>query len=177
VKRILVCGFGNLYRRDDGVGRAVVNKVRERLGRAPLSPLDDGFNELGRSVDTVALHQLVPEMAEIVAGYDLVIFVDAHVADLSTLLREERIAPAYRPTSFVSHQAHPAMVLELAEKMYGRAPQTVMLSLPGYDFDFGEGLSAETCSLVPSAVNHIVELSVNGLSGDKHNHLDAPTKR
>lgn len=177
MKRILVCGFGNLYRRDDGVGRAVVNRVREQLGRAPLSHLDDGFNELEQSVDTVVLHQLVPELAELVADYDLVVFVDAHVADLSKLLREERITPAYRSTSFVSHQTHPATVLELAEKMYGCAPQAVMLSLPGYDFDFGEGLSTETRSLVPSAVNHIVELSVNGPSGDKHNHLDTSTKR
>ena len=177
MKRTLVCGFGNLYRRDDGVGRAVVNKVRERLGHASLHPLDDGFNELGRSIDTIALHQLVPEMAEIVADYELVIFVDAHVADLSQLLREERIVPAYRSTSFVSHQTHPAMVLELAEKMYGHAPQAVMLSLPGYDFDFGEGLSAETCSLVSSAANRIVELSANSLPGDKHNHVGAPTKR
>jgi hydrogenase maturation protease len=177
VKHILVCGFGNLYRRDDGVGRAIVNGVRERLGRAPLNPLDDGFNELGRSVDTVVLHQLVPELAELVADYDLVIFVDAHVADLSQLLCEERVTPAYRSASFVSHQTHPATVLELAEKMYGRAPQAVMLSLPGYDFDFGEDLSAETRALVPSAVNHIIELSANNRSGDKHNHVDAPIKR
>jgi hydrogenase maturation protease len=161
VKRTLVCGFGNLYRRDDGIGRAVVNGVREQLGRAPLDPLDDGFNELGRPVDTVVLHQLVPELAELVADYDLVIFVDAHVADLSKLLREEHIMPAYRSTSFVSHQTHPATVLELAEKMYGRAPQAVMLSLRGHDFDFGEGLSPETFSLVLPAVNRIIELAAN----------------
>jgi hydrogenase maturation protease len=177
VKRTLVCGFGNLYRRDDGIGRAVVNRVREQLGHAPLNPMDDGFNELGRPVDTVVLHQLVPELAELVADYDLVIFVDAHVADLSQSLREERITPAYRSTSFVSHQTRPATVLELAEKMYGRAPQAVLLSLPGYDFDFGEGLSAETRSLVPSAVNHIIKLSANSRSDDKHNHVDAPIKR
>jgi hydrogenase maturation protease len=161
VKHILVCGFGNLYRRDDGAGRAVVNEVRKQLGHAPLAPLDDGFDDLGRTIDTVMLHQLVPEMAEIIADYDLVIFVDAHVADLFQLLHEEYVAPAHCSATFVPHQTHPATMLQLAEKMYGHAPQAMMLSLRGHDFDFGEGLSPETLSLVPLAVNRIMALSAN----------------
>lgn len=160
--RVLVLGFGNLYRRDDGVGRVVVNGVRARLGRAPLDALGDGFDGLGRSVDTAVLHQLVPELAETVADYDLVIFVDAHVAGVAEPLREERIGPLCRSSSFVSHQTHPAMVLDLAEKMYGQAPAAVMLSLRGHDFDFGEGLSPETAALVPLAVERVLELSTAG---------------
>jgi Ni,Fe-hydrogenase maturation factor len=143
----------------------VVNRVRERLGQAPLGPLDDGFNELGRSLDTVVLHELVPEMAEVVADYALVIFVDAHVADLPKLLREEHVASAYSSPSFVSHRTNPAMVLELAERMYGHAPKAIMLSLRGHDFDFGEGLSSETAVLVPPAVERILELSTDESSG------------
>jgi hydrogenase maturation protease len=154
--KALVLGFGNLYRRDDGVGRAVVNGVRERLGRAPLLPLDDGFYALGCPVDTLVLHQLVPELAETVADYELVVFVDAHVADVPELLREEHIEPAYCSSSFVTHQTHPATVLELAEKICGHAPRAVMLSLRGHDFDFGEGLSSETAALVPLAVDRIL---------------------
>lgn len=162
--KALVLGFGNLYRRDDGVGRAVVNGVRERLGRAPLVGLDDGFDELGYPVDVVVLHQLVPELAEMIAGYDRVIFVDAHAADLLEPLREEWIVPAYRSSSFVSHQTHPATMLELAEKLYGRAPEGVMLSLRGHDFDFGEGLSPETTALVPLAVEQVLGLLLDGFS-------------
>ena len=53
--RTLVAGFGNLYRRDDGVARYVVNALRERLGRAPLDEMDDGFGDVGHAVDTVVL--------------------------------------------------------------------------------------------------------------------------
>ena len=160
--KALILGFGNLYRRDDGVGRAVVNGVRERLGQAPLVGLDDGFDGLGQPVDAVVLHQLVPELAETVAEYDRVIFVDAHVADLPELLHEERIEPAHCPASFISHQTHPATMLELAEKMAGRAPEGLMLSLRGHDFDFGEGLSPETAALVPLAVERVLGLLAGG---------------
>lgn len=155
--RVLVAGFGNLYRRDDGAGRAVVNALRAALGRPPLEPLDDGFDDLGRPVDTVVLHQLVPELAETLADYALVIFVDAHVGSVPELLREERLAAAYQ-TPFVSHNTPPATVLALAQQLHGRAPEAVLLSLRGYDFDFGEGLSEGTAALVPQTVVRIQQL-------------------
>ena len=159
MKHTLVCGFGNLYRRDDGAGRAVVNALRKRMGRVPLSTMDDGFDDLTRSVDTVVLHQLVPEIADTVADYDLVIFVDAHVPDLPDPLHEEPITPADRAPSFVSHQTPPGVLLDLAQRMYGHTPHAVMLSLRGYDFDFGEGLSPQTAALVPVAVERIMSLA------------------
>jgi hydrogenase maturation protease len=156
--RVLVAGFGNAYRRDDGVGRVVVNRVRERVGRPPLDIMDDGFEDLGHAVDTVVLHQLVPELAETLAEYDLVIFVDAHVGAVEAPIHEERLAVSYR-TPFVSHQCHPSTVLALTQQMHGRAPEAVLLSLRGHDFDFGEGLSERTVALVPEAVARIMALA------------------
>lgn len=155
--RVLVAGFGNVYRRDDGVGPAVVNGLRVALGLPPLGPLDDGFDALGAAVDTVVLHQLVPELAELVADYDLLIFVDAHVGNLPEDIREEALESTYTQP-FVSHQLHPSTVLALAQQLYGRAPRAVLLSLRGHDFDFGEGLSEETAALVPRAVARMAAL-------------------
>ena len=152
-------GFGNLYRRDDGVGRVVVNRVRERLEREPLDPMDDGFEELGHPIDTVVMHQLIPELAETFADYELVIFVDAHVgSSISEPLHEERLEIEYR-TPFVYHQTHPSTVLALAEQMNGRAPEAVLISLLGHDFDFGEGLSDQTEALVKPAVARVLRLA------------------
>lgn len=150
----LVVGFGNPYRRDDGVGRAVVDALRRELGQPALDPLDDGFAELGREVDTVVAHQLVPELAELLGRYALAIFVDAHVGEGSEPLCEKLIAPISH-TSSVSHHLHPGTLLDLAQRIHGRAPRGVLLSLKGHDFEFGDGLSAETASLVPSAVARI----------------------
>jgi len=66
--RVLVIGYGNPSRRDDGVGLAVVNHLRERLGKAPLIEGEDGFNELGGDADTLFLQQLNPELSETLAG-------------------------------------------------------------------------------------------------------------
>jgi len=158
LKRTLVAAFGNVYRRDDGAGRAVVNALREQLGRPPLGPLDDGFDDLGYRVDTVVLHQLVPELAETVANYDLVIMVDAHVAGLPEPLHQERIEAQYQASTFVSHLTAPGTVLKLAHGMAGRVPDGELISLRGHDFDFGEGLSPQTAALVPLAVERVQAL-------------------
>jgi hydrogenase maturation protease len=157
-ERILVVGVGNTYRRDDGVAMAVVDALRVGLGRAPLGPLDDGFDDLGHRIDMVILHQMVPELAEMLGDYDLVVFVDAHVPDLPDPLYQQQIEVAYH-APFVYHQTHPATVLELARRLHGRAPQGVLLSVRGHDFDFGEGLSPATAQLVPHAVDRILALA------------------
>ena len=161
MKRVLVAGFGNIYRRDDGAAGAVVNALRRRLGRPALSPDEDGFDDLGNEIDTIILHQLVPELAADVAGYSIVVFVDAHVGSIPENLREENLDPCYRPAT-VSHQLHPCTVLALASELHGRAPQGILLSLRGSDFDFGEGLSSETAALVPEAVERILALADGG---------------
>ena len=75
----LIVGFGNLDRGDDGVAYYVVNAVRRRLVHTPLAEDATGLESLGARVDSVFLVQLVPELLDVLAGYDRVIFVDAHV--------------------------------------------------------------------------------------------------
>lgn len=157
MERTLIAGFGNVYRRDDGVGRAVVNVVREELGRPALDLQDDGFDDLGHQVDTVILHQIVPELAETLTDYDRVIFVDAHVESLPQPIHEVELEVTLR-IPFVAHQFHPSTVLALAQQIHGHAPQGILLSVRGHDFDFGEGLSPQTARLVPDAVRRIHEL-------------------
>ena len=177
VKRILVCGFGDPYRRGGGIEQAAVNEIREQLEQAPLS--SGGF-DLERFVDAIVVNQLAPEMAEIVVDYDLVIFVNAQVAARSELLYEECIAPTHQSTNRASHQTQPATVLELTRRTYGYAPQGVTLSLRGHDFDSNKGLSLATVTLVSLAVERI--LSWAQAFPHKHNHLlsiqkDRPSTR
>lgn len=159
--RVLVIGFGNIYRRDDGVGWAVVNALRRRLAQPELAAGEDGIDALDEStaaVDSIALHQLLPELAELFARYARVIFVDAHVEHLPTPILEERLEACFRPAA-VSHILHPCTLLALAEQMHGKAPEGLLLSVRGHDFDFGEGLSPATQALVPATVARILELA------------------
>lgn len=161
MKKTLIIGFGNVYRRDDGAGYATLNAVRQRLGRPPLGIDDDGFDDLGHEIDTVLLHQLVPELAENVAPYDLVVFVDAHVGHVPDLIYEEELDVCYRPAT-VTHTLHPCSVLALCEELHGHAPQGILLSIRGYDYEFGEGLSGETATLIPQAAERILALAGHG---------------
>ena len=161
MKRVLVAGFGNLYRRDDGAGFAVVNALRKKMGQRPLGHLEDGFDELGHHVDTVVLHQLVPELADTVAEYDLLVLVDAHVNPQPEPLHEEPITVSQRTMSLISHQSPPSLILELAFSMHKHAPAGVLLSIRGHDLNFGQGLSRKTAALVPLAVDRILELVKN----------------
>jgi hydrogenase maturation protease len=143
--RTLVIGYGNPSRRDDGVGLTVVNGLRERLARPPLLEGEDGYDQLGSPVDTLFLQQLMPELAETLAGYDRVWFVDAHVGVIPDLVRRVALNPGFDPAS-VSHHLKPESLLALAAQLYGRAPRGELFSVRGYDFDFGEGLSPETAA-------------------------------
>jgi len=151
----LVIGFGNVYRRDDGVGFAVLNALRERMGRPPLGTDECGYDDLGHELDTLFVHQLVPELAETVAKYDRVIFVDAHVGAIPDPIREEEVVARYESAT-VSHQLHPCSVLALAWDLYGGRLRGVLLSVRGYDFDFGDELSPQTAALVSECVDRIL---------------------
>lgn len=156
--KTLVIGFGNTYRRDDGVAYVVLNGIRARLGLPPLDEEDDGLDDLGHPVDTILLHQLVPELADTVAAYDLLIFVDAHVGAIPELVREEELTACYKSAT-VSHQVHPCSLLAMADDLHGRQPRGVLLSVRGYDFDFGQGLSDQTEALVPQVVDRTLALA------------------
>jgi len=157
VPRALVIGYGNPSRRDDGVGHYVVNALRQRLGQIPLGAEEEGFDKLGQDVDTLCLQQLIPELAETVAGYDLVIFVDAHTGAYPEDLKVARLQPDYRPTP-TSHYFKPEMVLALAKALHGSEPQALAISIRGYDFNFGTELSPETRRHADLAVERILRI-------------------
>ena len=150
--RVLVIGYGNPSRRDDGVGLAVVNHLRERLGRAPLIEGEDGFDELGGDADTLFLQQLNPELSETLAGYDCVWFVDAHVNRYPELVRRVPLSANMDP-ALVSHHFKPEALLALAGQWYGHTPQAELVSIFGQEFDFGDEFSAPAAEGVQQAVD------------------------
>jgi len=153
----LIIGYGNPSRRDDGVGLAVVNSLRQRLGRLPLDEGDDGFSELGSEVDTLFLQQLMPELAETLTGYDRVWFVDAHLGVYPELIRRTVIT-AQLDLASVSHHLKPETLLVLAKQLYGHAPAAELISIRGFDFDFGEELSAATSEGVQQVVEELWQM-------------------
>ncbi len=155
--RSLVIGYGNASRRDDGVALYVVNGLRARWGQAPLDGLADGWEELGGARDSLFVQQLTPELAATLAGYDLVVFVDAALPQAEAAVQVERVTPAMRLAA-VSHHMEPGALLALAAQLCGRAPAGWLASVRGHDFSFGEELSAQTAAAVPEAVERVAAL-------------------
>jgi len=143
VPRVLVIGYGNPSRRDDGVGHHVVQGVRERAIEG---------------VSTLALHQLGPELVETLQDYDLVIFVDAHLDETAEGLKIVPVEAAYRPSAF-THLMSPSWLLALTRALYHREPKAFIVGVPGYDFDFGTELSDGTSRWAEAAVERILEMS------------------
>jgi hydrogenase maturation protease len=149
--RTLVIGFGNIDRADDGVAYVVINSLRKALHRRPLSEEETGLEELGETVDSIFLSQLTPEIMELLVPYGLIIFVDAHADPNLADLNCSPVLPEYSAPVF-SHHLTPEMLLAFLKALYHREPGGHVVSIRGYDFDFHQGLSVRTESLVDSAV-------------------------
>jgi hydrogenase maturation protease len=120
---VLVIGYGNPLRGDDGIGPAVAADVA-RLGLPGVRVLED--------------HQLTPELAAELAEVQLAVFVDAAVGgDPVTCVRLEATAAA----AAMTHAADPRALLALARALYGRVPEAWLVTAGGEDFGFRDGLS------------------------------------
>jgi hydrogenase maturation protease len=135
--KVLVFGYGNTLRGDDGVGW----RVAEALSSAGL-PGD---------IEVLTLHQLSPELAEPISRADAVVFVDAtHVGEVGGVHCVDVSARADR--AGFTHHFTPASMLELTQEMYGRAPRGVVISICGESFDLSESFSPRVEAAFPGIV-------------------------
>lgn len=155
MQKILVIGYGNPDREDDGVGWHVLQKLSDHFGQ-PVMALDGGVFEPSHNPQLIFVLQLTPEMAESVAEYDFVCFVDAHTGAYADDVRLAPLKPGYQASPF-THHFSPESCLELAQALYGRAPTGLVVSVRGYRFGYHTELSPQTAPLVQTAVAQIIE--------------------
>ena len=86
----------------------------------------------------LALHQLLPELAEPLSRARLAIFIDASVDACETEARS--LAPDAGPLT-LHHTGGPSWLLALAQTAYGRCPPAWLVTVPAPDLGLGEGLS------------------------------------
>ncbi len=157
MQRTLVIGYGNLDRQDDGAAFEVVNALRSRLGQVRLGEDESGLEELGAHVDSVSVQQLAPELLDVAAEYDQVVFVDAHVQVDGDGVYVQKVRPEYATAAFTHHMT-PALFLALLLALHRRQPEGAIVSVRGLAFDFEHGLSTATEALVEPAVEEILKL-------------------
>jgi hydrogenase maturation protease len=157
MSRNIIIGFGNIDRADDGVAYVVVNKLRERLKQKKLGEEDSGLEELGSEPDSIFLHQLVPEIMDLLIDYDQIIFVDAHVGDNLDDLNHVPVLPDNVSSTFTHHMT-PSAFLSFLKILYHHEATGHLISIRGHNFDFNRNLSPETSLLIDPAVEKIIQL-------------------
>jgi len=138
--RILLIGYGNPGRQDDGLGPAVAAEM-EKLQVANLTVHD--------------CYQLNIEDAIDVAEHDAVWFIDASKAGASPYVLAD-LSPAFE-LDFTSHCVRPEVVLALAQHYYGRSPRAFLLGIRGYEFEFIEQLTVGATENMRLAVSMLTE--------------------
>lgn len=132
---MLLIGYGNPGRGDDGLGPA----LSERIAARGLP---------GWEIDTD--YQLAAEHALFVSSHDLVVFADAEMA-LDSAYSFREIAPG-SPAILGSHSLQPPTVLALAETLYGARPRAFVLGISGAEFGaIKEGLSDKAAENLDAA--------------------------
>ncbi|MCA9970129.1 MAG: hydrogenase maturation protease [Anaerolineales bacterium] len=140
---VLIVGYGNPLREDDGIGWAAADALRN----PPYA--------IRHTLTIETVHQLLPELAEQMSQADLVIFIDAAVAGAPGTIRHEVVAPLAAPPGAFSHHVGPAGLLEMAQVLYGRAPQTHLFTVTAARLGYGEALSPTAAAALPALLDQI----------------------
>lgn len=152
---VLVVGYGNGLRSDDGVGRAVAERLVDdpRLAGATV----------------LSVHQLTPELAVDISRASVVVFIDAALGGRPGEITVGRLAPAAAPaavpvpvapiTSF-THHLDAASLVALATGLFGGAPLVHLVTIAGASMDVGDQLSPIVAAALPQAVETVVDVAV-----------------
>lgn len=141
---LLVIGYGNTLRSDDGVGP----KVAAAIAALSLA-----------GVQTLACDLLTPELADPIAGAAVVVFVDAAV-DAPREVQLRPLAPA-ASSQIMAHAADPRTMLALARDVFGHAPAAWWLTIPVESLGVGEELSALAQRGFERAVEEVKRLAAS----------------
>jgi hydrogenase maturation protease len=153
VKKLLLIGYGNPDREDDGVAWHILRALAIKLDLPSPSSYEDDFLELPQ-IDFAFSLQLTPEMAEDIRAYEYVCFIDAHTGNIPQPVRLIDVESEFQASPF-THHLTPQSLLSMCETIYGAKPVAALLSVLGHRFLFSRQLSEGTAELVPQAVTLI----------------------
>ena len=134
---MLIIGYGNPGRLDDGLGPAFA----ERMAEANLP-----------GVIVESDYQLNIEDAALITGHDLVVFADASVNAVEPFAFET-ITACEPMVGFSSHSITAESLLGLADQLFEARPRAFAMAIRGYEFnEFGERLSEQAQQNLAAAV-------------------------
>ena len=150
---ILLIACGNSLRRDDGAG-LVLAELLERNWRSGNC-----------RVQRISVHQLTPELAELIASERVtaVVFFDSRVI---TARQDNHGVEVHRlvlrgSSPRLGHYCNPETMMSYARWLYGKKVTSWKVAVPGRDFAHGEGLSTMAQEAIAEALD-LLGLSPHG---------------
>ena len=147
-RKILVLGYGNPAREDDGLGQAIAGML-EKL----FSP------DISVEID----YQLKIEDAAAVAVHDIVIFIDASSTGRAPF-SFSRIIPI-KNMGLTTHSMLPDRLLGLTESVYRISPEAYLMAVRGYSFTmFKEELSPKASANLKESLAFLKQFILKNLN-------------
>ena len=143
--KILLYGYGNPGRQDDGLGIAFVEHMEQWVNDNDLKGYTFENN-----------YQLNIEDAEEVSDKDLVIFADASQEDIEDFC-VSKVDKSSKVT-FTTHAASPGYIMHLCEELFKKTPFTLLVHIKGYEWEFQEGLSNKAQKNLDDALAYFKEM-------------------
>lgn len=125
--RVLILGYGNPMRSDDGLGW----QVAVELFRTNRSP----------ELEILPCHQLTPELAPAVSRAETVVFVDCEQGDNPGEICCREVLPESGSVS-LTHHLTPGALLTVGSELFGACPRAYLLSMQGENYSAGDSFSA-----------------------------------
>jgi len=150
---VLILAYGNSLRRDDGAG-FVLGDVVERM-----------LSEAGLEFERIDSHQLAPELALDISGEKIsaVLFMDTRAfpetpGDDDLRVQFCRVVSAENASPGMGHHLTPTTLLAYSRYLFKKEPPAWLITVPGTDFDHGEGLSETARKAIDSAPEILTDL-------------------
>ena len=143
--KVLIIGYGNPLRSDDGFGWHASRLIAGELA--------------DRDVEVITCHQLAPELAEPLSQSSQAVFIDADAEGEPGEIHWQEVLPQAPSSSVLTHTCSPAGLLFSAARLYGRCPQAVLVTVSAHSFDFGDVLSPIVSAALPKVVERVLEFA------------------
>lgn len=141
--KILVIGYGNPGRLDDGLGPMLASEVA--AAKLPNVTVESDY-------------QLNVEDAETIARHDVAILVDAST-NCPEPFSFSKLQAAEDTLSFSTHSVTPAEALGLARQLFGATTETWLMGIRGYEFnEYEERISEPARANLQQAVTALKKM-------------------
>ena len=144
MERILIIGYGNSHRGDDGVGFRAAEQLQALVQES--------------AVTVMATLELKPEMAETIARADMVVFLDACTEGTPGTVHVSELVPCEVEGGLFSHALTPKSLLTAAQVLYGQCPEAMLITVAGENFGFSAHLSPVVEAALPRVYERVNDI-------------------